>query len=42
MSAQTCGASRFVPALCGQIILCLVLSSRTPAAEGYSFPQQYT
>ncbi|XP_054833437.1 voltage-dependent calcium channel subunit alpha-2/delta-2 [Eublepharis macularius] len=40
ISAQTCGASRLVPALCGQIILCLVLS--TPAAEGFSFPQQYT
>ncbi|XP_072845920.1 voltage-dependent calcium channel subunit alpha-2/delta-2 isoform X2 [Pogona vitticeps] len=42
MSAQTCGAScLLVPALCSQIIiLCLVLS--TPAADGYSFPQQYT
>nr|XP_028574520.1 voltage-dependent calcium channel subunit alpha-2/delta-2-like isoform X1 [Podarcis muralis] len=39
-SAQTCGASCIVPALCSQIILCLVLSA--PAADGYSFPQQYT
>ncbi|XP_061473842.1 voltage-dependent calcium channel subunit alpha-2/delta-2 isoform X1 [Rhineura floridana] len=39
-SAQTCGASCIVPALCSQIILCLILA--TPTADGYSFPQQYT
>ncbi|XP_062977175.1 voltage-dependent calcium channel subunit alpha-2/delta-2 isoform X2 [Elgaria multicarinata webbii] len=41
ISTQTCGASCLVPALCSQIILCLFVFS-TPAADGYSFPQQYT
>ncbi|XP_025030151.1 voltage-dependent calcium channel subunit alpha-2/delta-2-like, partial [Python bivittatus] len=40
ISAQTCGASCLVRAACGQILLCLVLSAA--AANGYSFPQQYT
>uniref|UniRef100_A0A803TQ98 Uncharacterized protein n=1 Tax=Anolis carolinensis TaxID=28377 RepID=A0A803TQ98_ANOCA len=39
---QTCGggASRLVGALWSQLLLCLVLSA--PAAQGYSFPQNYT
>ncbi|XP_019360729.1 PREDICTED: voltage-dependent calcium channel subunit alpha-2/delta-2 isoform X2 [Gavialis gangeticus] len=40
ISAQTCSASSVVPALCGHIVLLLVLSA--PAADCYSFPQQYT
>ncbi|XP_044307179.1 voltage-dependent calcium channel subunit alpha-2/delta-2 isoform X2 [Varanus komodoensis] len=41
ISAQTCGASCLVPALCSQVILFLLVLS-APATDGYSFPQQYT